>query len=100
LLNPTSTLASPPRDVVNLESSLLPDHPDAEYLESDDDDASEASDTNSDSEDLTETQVVKEHKKAKLPELPPIWVDERNLEEPRKKGKGNLPQLLVREVLV
>lgn len=100
LPNPTSTLASPPQDVDNLESSLLPDHPDAQYLESDDDDASEASDTNSDSEDLTETQVVKEHKKAKQPELPPIWEDERNLEEPRKKGKGNLLPLLVREVLV
>ncbi|CZR65259.1 uncharacterized protein PAC_15159 [Phialocephala subalpina] len=94
LPNPTSTLASPPQDVDNLESGLPPDHPDAEYLESDDDDASEASDTNSDSEDLTETQVIKEHKKAKQPELPPTWEDERNLEEPRKKRKGNLPPLL------
>lgn len=65
LPNPTSTLASLPPDVDNLESSLPPDHPDTEYLESDDNDASEASDINSDSEDLTETQVVKEPKKAK-----------------------------------
>ena len=97
LPNPTSTLASFPPDVDNLESSLPPDHPDTEYLESDD---NNASDINSDSEDLTETQVVKEPKKAKQPELPPVWEDERNLEEPRKKGEGNLPPLLMREVLV
>lgn len=72
LPNPTSTLASPPLDVDNLESSLSPDHPDAEYLESDDNDASEASDTDSSSEDPTETQAVKEPKNAKLPELPPV----------------------------
>ncbi|KAL5313126.1 hypothetical protein ACEPPN_018859 [Leptodophora sp. 'Broadleaf-Isolate-01'] len=32
LPNPTSTSASPPSDIDNLESSLPPDHPDAEYL--------------------------------------------------------------------
>lgn len=59
--NPTSTSASPP-DVDNLESGVPLDHPDAEYLESDDE---EAFATKSDSEDLIETQVVKEPKKAK-----------------------------------
>jgi hypothetical protein len=91
--NHTSTSASAPLNLDKLESSLPPDHPDARYLESDDYNTSG-------SENFTKTQVVKEHTKFKQPELPPVWEDERNLEEPRKKGEANLPPLLVKEVLV
>lgn len=83
LPNLTSTLASPSQNV-----------------DSNDNDASKVSNTNSNSENLIATQVIKEPKKAKQPKLPPIWENERNLEEPKKKGEGNLPPLLVKEVLV
>ncbi|TVY37822.1 hypothetical protein LOCC1_G008415 [Lachnellula occidentalis] len=97
LPNPTSTSASPPSDVDSLESSLRLDDPDPEYLESDDNDAS---DTNSDSEHHMVTQVVKEHKRPSSQNCHQSGRDERNLKEPRKKGEGNLPPFLVRQILV
>ncbi|CZR65578.1 uncharacterized protein PAC_15478 [Phialocephala subalpina] len=73
---------SPSPDIDNLESTLPPNHPDAEYLESDNNVASDE---------------TKETKEPKQPELPPVWVNEQNLEGTSEGEKR--PSLLVKEVL-
>lgn len=66
-----------------------------QYLEFDENDTSDTTPT---PKDLTETQVVKEPRKAKQPELLLVQKDERNLEGTSKGEKR--PPLLVKEVLV
>jgi hypothetical protein len=61
------TLTSPSLDIDNLESTLPPDHPDAKYLESNDNAASKSSNSAS-----GETKKTKETKEPKQPELPPV----------------------------